>query len=58
MRARIRESPLLQAKARIPACCIVGTEVARDVGKSLGGGMSGRVAGQIIRGTLGGVIKR
>ena len=31
---------------------------ARDLTKSLGGGATGRVAGQIIRGTLGGVLRR
>jgi hypothetical protein len=36
----------------------VGSEVARGVSKSLGGGTSGRVTGQIIRNTLGGVLRR
>ena len=36
----------------------VGSEVARDVAKTLGGGTSGRVTGQIIRGTLGGILRR
>ena len=35
-----------------------GSEVARDVTKSLGSGAAGRVAGQILRGTLGGVLRR
>jgi hypothetical protein len=36
----------------------VGSEIARDVAKSLGSGTSGRVTGQIIRGTLGGILRR
>jgi DNA helicase HerA-like ATPase len=36
----------------------VGSEVARDLTKSLGSGATGRVAGQILRGTLGGVLRR
>jgi hypothetical protein len=36
----------------------VGSEVARDLTKSLGSGAAGRVAGQILRGTLGGVLRR
>jgi len=36
----------------------IGGEAARDLTKSLGGGASGRVAGQILRGTLGGVLRR
>jgi len=36
----------------------IGGEAARNLTKSLGGGASGRVAGQILRGTLGGVLRR
>jgi uncharacterized protein len=36
----------------------VSSEVARGVSKSLGGGTSGRITGQIIRNTLGGVLRR
>jgi hypothetical protein len=36
----------------------VGSEVARSVAKSVGGGLSGRVTGQIIRGALGGIVRR
>jgi len=36
----------------------IGSEAARDLTKSLGSGASGRVAGQILRGTLGGVLRR
>jgi DNA helicase HerA-like ATPase len=36
----------------------IGSEAARDLTKSLGGAASGRVAGQILRGTLGGVLRR
>jgi uncharacterized protein len=36
----------------------IGGEAARDLTKSLGGGAGGRVAGQILRGTLGGVLRR
>jgi hypothetical protein len=36
----------------------IGSEAARDLTKSLGSGAGGRVAGQILRGTLGGVLRR
>jgi len=36
----------------------VGSEVARSVAKSVGGGIGGRVTGQIIRGALGGIVRR
>jgi uncharacterized protein len=36
----------------------IGGEAARDLTKSLGSGATGRVAGQIVRGTLGGVLRR
>jgi DNA helicase HerA-like ATPase len=36
----------------------IGGEAARDLTKSLGAGPTGRVAGQILRGTLGGVLRR
>jgi DNA helicase HerA-like ATPase len=36
----------------------VGAEVARDIAKSLGSGTGGRVTSQIIRGTLGGILRR
>ena len=36
----------------------IGGEAARDLTKSLGTGATGRVAGQILRGTLGGVLRR
>jgi hypothetical protein len=46
-----------QAFARSVARSI-GSEAARDLTKSLGSGATGRVAGQILRGTLGGVLRR